>query len=83
MHTVGAYEAKTHLSALLDRVERGETVMITRSGHPVALLAPAARRGRDVAAALSELDALRARITQHGEEVDWPALKADRDEGRR
>jgi prevent-host-death family protein len=39
--TVGAYEAKTHLSALLDRVERGETVTITRKGRPVARLVPA------------------------------------------
>lgn len=40
MPTVGAYEAKAHLSALLDRVERGERVTITRHGRPVALLVP-------------------------------------------
>ena len=38
--TVGAFEAKTHLSALLDRVERGEEVTITRRGQPVAKLVP-------------------------------------------
>jgi antitoxin (DNA-binding transcriptional repressor) of toxin-antitoxin stability system len=38
MITVGAYEAKTHLSSLLDRVAEGETVTITRHGHPVAVL---------------------------------------------
>jgi prevent-host-death family protein len=38
--TVGAFEAKTHLSALLDRVERGEEVTITRRGLPVAKLVP-------------------------------------------
>lgn len=37
---VGAYEAKTHLAALLDRVERGERVTITRHGRPVAVLVP-------------------------------------------
>lgn len=37
---VGAYEAKTKLSALLDRVERGEQVSITRYGKVVAVLAP-------------------------------------------
>ncbi len=40
MRSVGAYEAKTHLSALLDAVERGETIEITRHGKPIARLAP-------------------------------------------
>ncbi len=37
---VSLAEAKTHLSALLDRVEAGEEVIITRRGKPVARLAP-------------------------------------------
>jgi prevent-host-death family protein len=37
---VGAFEAKTNLSQLLDRVEQGETVVITRHGVPVARLGP-------------------------------------------
>jgi prevent-host-death family protein len=41
MHTVGSYEAKTHLPQLLERVEHGETITITRHGKPVALLVPA------------------------------------------
>jgi prevent-host-death family protein len=40
MATIGAYEAKTHLPALLDRVERGETIVITRHGRAVAELRP-------------------------------------------
>jgi len=40
MDTVGAYEAKTHLARLLDRVAEGETLTITRRGHPVARLVP-------------------------------------------
>jgi prevent-host-death family protein len=40
MVEVGAFEAKTHLSQLLDQVERGETVVITRHGRPVARLVP-------------------------------------------
>ena len=39
MKTVGTYEAKAHLPQLLDEVERGEEIMITRHGHPVARLA--------------------------------------------
>ena len=37
---VGAYHAKTHLAQLLDRVERGERITITRHGRPVAELVP-------------------------------------------
>lgn len=40
MHTVGSFEAKTQLSALLERVAGGERIAITRRGVPVALLVP-------------------------------------------
>jgi prevent-host-death family protein len=40
MESVGAYEAKTHLPQLLDRVVRGEEIQITRNGPPVARLVP-------------------------------------------
>ena len=40
MDSVGAFEAKTHLAALLERVARGETIQITRRGVPVARLMP-------------------------------------------
>jgi prevent-host-death family protein len=39
------HEAKTHLSRLLEAVERGEDVVITRAGKPVARLVPARSRG--------------------------------------
>lgn len=38
MITLGAFEAKTHLSQLLERIERGEEFIITRYGKPVARL---------------------------------------------
>jgi prevent-host-death family protein len=38
--TVGAFDAKTNLGQLLDRVEKGETIVITRHGTPVARLVP-------------------------------------------
>jgi prevent-host-death family protein len=41
--TVSIYEAKTHLSHLVDRALRGEQVVITRHGRPVARLVAAAR----------------------------------------
>ncbi len=40
METVGAYEAKTHLPKLLERVIRGERITITKHGVPVAVLQP-------------------------------------------
>jgi prevent-host-death family protein len=43
---IGAYDAKTRLSELLDRVESGEEVTITRHGRPVARLVPTAARGK-------------------------------------
>lgn len=40
MNSIGAFEAKTHLSNLLKRVAEGETIQITKHGIPVAMLAP-------------------------------------------
>lgn len=40
MENIGAYEAKTHLPKLLERVSRGESLTITRRGRPVARLVP-------------------------------------------
>jgi prevent-host-death family protein len=57
MRTVGAYEAKTHLPKLLDDVERGETITITRHGEPIAKLVPIERR--EAMSREQVLDALR------------------------
>jgi prevent-host-death family protein len=40
MQTVGAYEAKTSLSKLLERVNKGEQISITKHGLTVAILQP-------------------------------------------
>lgn len=42
MDSVNIYEAKTHLSRLIERVEAGEEVVIARAGKPVARLVPIA-----------------------------------------
>ena len=44
---IGAYEAKTHLPALLEWVARGERFTITKHGRPVARLVPIERTGPD------------------------------------
>jgi prevent-host-death family protein len=50
VRTVGAYEAKTHLSQLLDDVAAGESITITKHGVPVARLVPPSNKNREVAA---------------------------------
>ncbi len=60
MDTVGAYEAKTHLPKLLDRVARGERIIITRHGTPVAVLQPAEKEKQiDVADVIKKMRRLR------------------------
>ena len=57
MEMIGAYEAQTHLSQLLDRVARGERLTITRHGKPVAQLIPVAtdrQRAQEAAARIVE-----------------------------
>ncbi|HTB42110.1 MAG TPA: type II toxin-antitoxin system prevent-host-death family antitoxin [Acetobacteraceae bacterium] len=76
---VGAFDAKTRLSELLGRVERGEIVTITRRGRPIARLVPIEAGAQDRAAeAITRLRALRRSTTLGG--LDWREL---RDAGRR
>ncbi len=82
MTEIGAFEAKNKLSALLDRVERGEEVVITRRGRPVAKLVPAKAetdraRAREAARHIREL----AKAMNLGP-FDWEEWKRYRDEGR-
>jgi len=79
MITVGAFEAKTHLSSLLDRVAGGEEVVITKHGKPVARLVSAAHIYRErVNDAYEKLKLLRKRTTLG--QLSWQEL---RDAGRR
>ena len=55
-----ASAAKTYLPQLLDEAERGETIVITRHGRPIARIVPAVdRRREEVAAAMREIEAFR------------------------
>lgn len=62
MSTVSAYEAKTHLPRLIRAVERGETVIITRHGKPVAQLGPIQDRREQVAEAIEDIKRLRHQL---------------------
>jgi prevent-host-death family protein len=70
MTQVGAFEAKTHLSELLDRVKAGEELVIARRGRPVARLVPVTGGQQQRAAqAVLRLRAMRRDATLGG--IDW------------
>jgi prevent-host-death family protein len=82
--SVGAYDAKTRLSELLDRVEKGEQIVITRHGKPVARLVPEGGHDRTAArAAVARLFALGERLARQGVNLTDEEMRALRDEGRR
>ena len=57
METVGSFEAKTHLPALLDRVAKGARITITKHGVPVAMLVPTGMpERRDRGSVIRELE---------------------------
>ena len=79
MIEVGAFEAKTYLSSLLEKVNRGEEVLITRRGKAVARLVPAKQvQQSELRATISQLLAFRKEVKLH--KFDWKTL---RDQGRR
>ena len=75
---IGAYEAKTHLSALLERVARGEQITITKHGRPVARLVPIGRASPDRRREAIE----RLKRFREGQTLDVP-VKELISEGRR
>lgn len=82
MLEIGAFEAKNTLGSLLDRVEKGEEIVITRHGKPVARLVPNVT-GVD----RDQVRAAAKRIRARAESLpfrtfDWRVFKADRDAGR-
>lgn len=79
MHTVGTFDAKTHLSALLDRVALGEEIVITKRGKPIARLIPEVFNEQEkIKTAINHIKKLR-KGAELGD-LDWKTL---RDEGRR
>ena len=60
MTSIGFYEARTHLSQLLDEVARGKKVLITRHGKPAAVLGPPpSDKSKDVRQVIAAMKALR------------------------
>jgi len=79
MATVGAFEAKTHFASLLERAAKGEEIVITRHGTPVAKLTPivgiSPERIRATIARLKEFSG--------GQTLGSLSIRELRDEGRR
>jgi prevent-host-death family protein len=72
MKTMTATQVSRHLSAVLDEVDRGETVVITRDGRELAILTPVpAANGDATTVALGELP---------DDESYWDAVEAARAE---
>jgi len=81
MITVGSFEAKTHLAALLDRVAAGEEIAISRRGKVVARLVPDAAREKKKMSAAEVVAALKE--NRKGTSLGGLSWKELRDEGRR
>lgn len=85
MLTIGAFQAKNTLGSLLDRVEAGEEIIITRHGRPVATISGISQRTPEQ---IEQARAAAARIRTRAAKrktgpFNWEEWKAYRDEGRR
>jgi len=82
MLRIGAFEAKNTFGALLDRVQRGEEIIITRHGQPVARLVPDTT-SIDKSQVEAALERIRSRArSARPAKFDWKSLKALRDNDR-
>ena len=81
MTTIGFYEARTHLSDLLDQVGRGKKILITRRGKPAALLLPPPNEGdKDVK---QVIEAFKAYSKRQGRTLGGLSIRKLIEEGRR
>lgn len=79
MQTIGAFQAKTYFSALLEQVEKGDQIIITKHGRPVARLVPAVGTDRErIKEIIQHFKKLSQSHTLGG--LNWKQL---RDEGRK
>jgi prevent-host-death family protein len=80
---VGTFEAKTNFTKLIEKVRKGEVVMITRRGEPVAKMVPLDKSldTRAANAAISRIKLL-AKQLKLGK-YDWEEWKSYRDVGRK
>ena len=81
-NSVGAFEAKTHFSQLIERAMHGEVIFITRRGKPVAKLVPA-DTSNNLETAMEAVVRLRSLAKEMNlGQFDWDEWKSYRDMGR-
>lgn len=82
--SIGAFEAKTKFSELLERVNQGEEITITRHEKPVARLVPISRSSRaEIRETFRELDAIRSRTKLNSAGKERLSYRQLIEEGRR
>ncbi len=79
MTRVGAFEAKTHLSALLLQVQNGESIEITKRGIPIAVISPITNQKRSNATQAAEI----IRSIGKRNKLNGLSIREMIDEGRR
>lgn len=78
MHSIGAFEAKNHLGELLERAAKGESIVITKRGRPLAVLGPVPpQKPRDKRAVIAAIEKFR-----HGKTLGGVTVRELVDEGR-
>jgi prevent-host-death family protein len=83
MKSVGSYEAKTHLPRLLSQVEKGESIIITKRGKPIARIVPAEEHPvRDVASVIREFRAYSQQQARTLGKLSIKEIKEMTEEGR-
>ncbi|MGH9520735.1 MAG: type II toxin-antitoxin system Phd/YefM family antitoxin [Terriglobales bacterium] len=83
MREIAASEAKTHLLRLLDEVEQGETIIITRHGKRIACLEPAGKRQDEIAGAITRIRQLAKQRREEYGPVSVEEILSARDAGRK
>lgn len=82
MTEIGLFDAKNKFSELVERAERGEEVVITRRGKPVAKLGPVSAE-TNVERSRAAMERIRERARKFGGKFDWEEWKSYRDQGRK
>lgn len=66
--TIGAYQAKTNFSQLIERVSRGERITITKHGVPVALISPVETKpAREISEVIKDIKSFRSSLRLEGD----------------
>lgn len=81
--TISAFDAKNRLGRLLDRVQAGEELVITRRGQAVARLVPARNQAGQAAEALAAFKRVRQALAAKRVKVSRAQVRGWREEGRR